>query len=160
MSIMPMAIKNETMKKLATILIGCTMISACSHKVAMAPSKTFIHAGPGYSKAVVIISSGIKTIYIAGLTGDGNDLEAQTKATLANIKTELEAAGAGLKDIVKMNTYIVNYQPESLEIFRKIRKEILGESNMPASTVVGVQALAAKDKLIEIEAVAVVNFNK
>ncbi|MFC4231374.1 RidA family protein [Parasediminibacterium paludis] len=148
------------MKKFAIVLIGWTIMSSCNHKVVMAVSKTFIHPGSGYSKAVVVISNDVKTIYIAGLTGDGNDLEAQTKATFANIKIELEAAGAGLKDIVKMNTYIVNYQSDDIEIFRKIRKEILGESNMPASTVVGVQALAAKGKLIEIDAIAVININK
>ena len=97
------------------------------------------------------------TIYIAGLTGDGTDLETQTRSTFQNIITELEATGATLKDVIKMNTYIVNYKTSDIEVFRKVRKEIMGEMDMPASTVVGVQALAASNKLIEIEAIAVIH---
>ncbi len=143
------------------IVLGFALIfSSCATKFNSITSKQFIHAGPGYSKAVTVLSNNIKTIYIAGLTGDGNDLETQTKSVFENIKTELVATGATLKDVVKMNTYIVNYQPENIEIFRKVRKEILGDTNMPASTIVGVQALAAANKIIEIEAVAVIQINK
>jgi enamine deaminase RidA (YjgF/YER057c/UK114 family) len=55
-----------------------------------------------------------------------------------------------------MNTYIVDYQPEQLEIFRNVRKEVMGDEKMPASTLVGVTALARPEWLIEIDAVAVV----
>lgn len=136
------------------------LLHSCSPRNHQGFSKTYTGAGPGYSKAVCIVSGNIKTIYVSGLTGEGSDLEAQTRATFANIKTELEASGATFKDIVKMNTYIVNYRPSDIEIFRGVRKEILGVKDMPASTVVGVEALAAKDKLIEIEAVAVLKMNK
>jgi enamine deaminase RidA (YjgF/YER057c/UK114 family) len=61
-----------------------------------------------------------------------------------------------MDDVVKMNTYIVDYGPESLEVFRGVRKELMGEADMPASTLVGVAALALPEWLIEIEAVAVV----
>jgi enamine deaminase RidA (YjgF/YER057c/UK114 family) len=136
------------------------LLSACSNKIQTHIQKEFLHAGSGYSKAVVVTNGNTKTIYVAGLTGEGEDFETQTRATFNNIKTELESAGANLKDIVKMNTYIVNYKPDLIDIFRKVRKEILGEKEMPASTVVGVPALAAKDKLIEIEAIAVIEINK
>lgn len=133
------------------------MFSSCSTALRSGVTKQFIHAGPGYSKAVVITSGHVKTIYVAGLTGDGKDLSEQTRSTFLNIKTELEACGASLKDIVKMNTYIVDYAPSYIDQFRAIRKEILGEKEMPASTVIGVSALAAKDKVIEIEAIAVIS---
>ncbi|MDI9364119.1 MAG: Rid family hydrolase [Flavobacterium sp.] len=98
--------------------------------MAITASTLFIHAGLGYSNALLVLSSGVKTIYIAGLTGNGSNLEVQTKATFANIKAVFEAASASLKDIVKMNTYIVNYQPENIEVFRKVGKKILDETNM------------------------------
>lgn len=135
----------------------CTSIIGCVSKISNTIAKQFIHAGPGYSKAVVVTTGKTVTIYIAGLTGDGTDLETQTRSTFQNIITELDAAGATLKDVVKMNTYIVNYKTSDIEIFRKVRKEIMGEMDMPASTVVGVQALAASNKLIEIEAIAVIH---
>ena len=136
--------------------VCCTSSIGCASKMSSSATKQFIHAGPGYSKAVVVTTNKTVTIYIAGLTGDGADLETQSRATFQNIITELQATGATLKDVVKMNTYIVNYKPSDIEIFRKVRKEIMGEKDMPASTVVGVQALAVSNKLIEIEAVAVI----
>ena len=66
-------------------------------------------------------------------------------------------ANATFKDVVKMNTYIVNFKPETdLPIFRKVRKEFLGTENYPASTLVGVESLGRKEWLIEIEAIAVI----
>lgn len=56
-----------------------------------------------------------------------------------------------------MNTYIVNFNPEvDLPVFRKIRKEFLGDENYPASTLIGVESLGRKEWLIDIEAIAVV----
>ena len=148
------------MKKILSSSVLILLMSACSNKIQTHIQKEYLHAGAVYSKAVVITNGNTKTIYVAGLTGDGEDFEAQTRATFNNIKTELEGAGATLKDVVKMNTYIVNYKPELIDIFRKVRKEIMGEKEMPASTVVGVPALAAKDKMIEIEAIAIIEINK
>ena len=69
----------------------------------------------------------------------------------------MHQANATFKDVVKMNTYIVNFKPETdLPIFRKVRKEFLGTENYPASTLVGVESLGRKEWLIEIEAIAVV----
>jgi enamine deaminase RidA (YjgF/YER057c/UK114 family) len=34
---------------------------------------------------------------------------------------------------------------------------MLGDTDMPASTIIGIPALAAKDRLIEIEAIAVIS---
>ena len=148
------------MKRLVIISLTLLCLSSCNNKLQSNFSKKFQHAGPGYSKAVVVTNGNTKTIYVAGLTGDGEDFETQARATFNNIKIELEDAGATLKDVVKMNTYIVNYKPELVDIFRKVRKEIMGEKEMPSSTVVGVPALAAKDKMIEIEAIAIIEINK
>ena len=149
-----MKINNNT---IPLWILAITLFSACANKITNTATKEFIHGNGHFSKAVTVSANNVKTIYISGLTGDGDNLEAQTRSTFANIKIELEAAGASLKDIVKINTYIVNYKPEDIEVFRKVRKEILGEKDMPASTVVGVQALAVTDKTIEIEVIAVLN---
>ena len=79
------------------------------------------------------------------------------RSVLANLEKALNSAGADMKDIVKMNTYIVDYQPAMLDTFRNIRKELMGDEKMPASTLVGVTSLALPEWLIEIDAVAVVN---
>lgn len=118
--------------------------------------KTYVDTHNGYSEAVVITSGNLKTIYISGQIGQGPDMEAQMRDALSKMEGILKDAGASMKDVIKMNTYIVDYGPESLEVFRGVRKELLGDTDMPASTLVGVEALALVEWLIEIEAVAVV----
>ncbi|MCU0351605.1 MAG: RidA family protein [Flavobacterium sp.] len=119
--------------------------------------KEYLEPNEGFSQTVVVKTGNFKTLYISGQIGDGNDLEAQTITTFQNLEKQLTNCNATFKDVVKMNTYIVNFNPEvDLPIFRKIRKEFLGNENYPASTLVGVESLGRKEWLIEIEAVAVV----
>jgi enamine deaminase RidA (YjgF/YER057c/UK114 family) len=119
--------------------------------------KEYIEPNEGFSQTVVVKTGNFKTLYISGQIGDGDDLEAQTIATFQNLEKQLQNSNATFKDVVKMNTYIVNFNPEiDLPIFRKVRKHFLGNENYPASTLVGVESLGRKEWLIEIEAVAVV----
>jgi enamine deaminase RidA (YjgF/YER057c/UK114 family) len=84
------------------------------------------------------------------------DLRAQTEKALDNLVAALAAAGAKPADVVKVNTYVVNYRPADYPIIREARARIFEGQNPPASTMIGVQALAVEDLLIEIEAIAVV----
>lgn len=118
--------------------------------------RTFIDTHDGYSEAVVLRYGNLKTIYVSGQIGQGKDLESQMRSALENLEAVLGTGGATLEDVVKMNTYIVDYGPRSLETFRAVRREVMGDSDMPASTLVGVEALALPEWLIEIEAVAVI----
>lgn len=119
--------------------------------------KEYIDPNEGFSQTVIVKTGNYKTLYISGQIGIGKDLETQTNSTFKNLEMQLHQANATFKDVVKMNTYIVNFQPETdLPIFRKVRKEFLGTENYPASTLVGIQALGNKDWLIEIEAIAVI----
>ena len=119
--------------------------------------KEYIEPNEGFTQTVVVKTGNFKTLYISGQIGDGTDLEAQTITTFQNLEKQLTNCNATFKDVVKMNTYIVNFNPEvDLPIFRKVRKEFLGNENYPASTLVGVESLGRKEWLIEIEAVAVV----
>lgn len=117
---------------------------------------------PSYSH--VAVASGPRTIYLAGqvpadaqgrLVGAG-DLAAQATQVMENIGTALAAAGAGFADVVKITTYVVGYKPEHRAIISEVRgKFFAGRAAPPASTLVGVAALAAPEWLIEIEAIAV-----
>jgi len=115
----------------------------------------FINPASGYSQVVKVQNEELITLYISGQIGEGEDLDTQMRSALENLRQQLEAGGAGFKDIVKMNTYIVDYRPEDLDVFRGVRKEIMGDTDMPASTLVGVQALALPEWKIEIEAIAI-----
>ena len=119
--------------------------------------KQYIEPNEGFSQAVIVKTGIYKTIYISGQVGIGDTLESQTIATFENLNKQLRSCNATFKDVVKMSTYIVNFNPATdLSIFRKIRAEFLGTENYPASTLVGVPILGNKDWLIEIEAIAIV----
>lgn len=137
--------------------MGCIYDSETSSRTSKTNvSKTYIDPAQGYSQAVVVESNGKKTIYISGQVGSGPNFETQFKDALNKLFKTLENSGASFKDVVKYNTYIVDYQPAHLDTFRTIRKELLGEKDMPASTLVGVEALGLPEWGVEIEAVAVV----
>ncbi len=113
----------------------------------------------------VVAAQGGKLVFIAGqvafdkagnVVGKGA-LKAQTQQVYLNLRTALAAAGASPKDVVKTVTYIVGYNPAQLPPLREVRQAFYGTAEPPASTLVGVQALAREELLIEIEAFAVVS---
>ncbi|MGH7059453.1 MAG: RidA family protein, partial [Stellaceae bacterium] len=117
---------------------------------------------PGFSQ--VVVASGTRTVYTAGqvsidehgaLIGPG-DLAAQTAQAMRNVGLALTAAGATFADIVKITTYVVSYQPEHRAVVGSARAPFFASRTPPASTLVGVAALALPEWLVEIEAVAVV----
>jgi enamine deaminase RidA (YjgF/YER057c/UK114 family) len=121
-----------------------------------------------YGWTHVVASTGGKTIHISGQTafdasgqvvGKG-DLKRQTEQTFENLRLALAAAGATWNDVVVTRLYIVNFKPDQLPIIREVRSRFVSPEHPPASTLVGVTALAHPDWLIEIEATAVVYDNK
>ena len=73
----------------------------------------------------------------------------------ANVKIAVEAAGATMADIVKLNVYLVaEVDPGRRAEVRAIRERYVNTENPPASTLVFVSRLARPGWLIEIEAVA------
>lgn len=144
------------MKHFVIGLIVLTVISCSASHTTGEVKKTFIHPANGFSKTVSVTANNVTTIYISGLTAEGADFATQTRLVFSSIQSELNNLDANFSDIVKMNTYIVNINPELVNIFRGIRKENLGETDLPASTIIGIPSLAAKDRLIEIEAIAII----
>jgi enamine deaminase RidA (YjgF/YER057c/UK114 family) len=117
----------------------------------------------GYTH-VVTITGPAKMIFISGqvaidkegkLVGPG-DLKTQIRQASANLKAALEAAGATPADIVKTNTYIVNYKQSDYSAMREARGELFPDGEPPASTLVGVTSLAVEGLMVEMEAVAAV----
>ena len=118
-------------------------------------SKTYIEPHNGYSEAVAYEANGVKTIYISGQVGEGDTFENQFRDAISKLQKTLAQSGASFKDVVKINTYIVDYSPNMLPAFRAVRKELLGDSDMPASTLIGVATLGLDTWKVEIDAVAV-----
>ena len=115
---------------------------------------------PGFSQVVTATEG--KVVFISGqvalnanneLVGEG-DLRAQVVQTFENLKRALAAVGATFDDVLKTNTYIVNYTPDMIGVIREVRSQYLPQDKPPASTLIGVQALVLEGLLIEIEAFA------
>lgn len=153
------------LKPFVTVLIlalSCSLTSCRKSKSQVVESssqglleKTYIDTHNGYSEAVVVVSGDLKTIFVSGQVGEGPDLDSQMRSALKKLLNVLAKAGASIDDVTKMNTYIVDYDESQLEVFRNVRKELLGDEKMPASTLVGVPSLGREEWLIEIEAIAV-----
>lgn len=82
------------------------------------------------------------------------DMETQMHQTFQRIGQVLEAAGASFADIVMMRSYFVHIERD-LPVLRKVRREYLS-APYPASSAIGVPALAIRGLEIEIEAQAIV----
>lgn len=84
------------------------------------------------------------------------DLAAQLRQTFLNVKAALEEAGASVKDIVRLDTYMVaSAMNEYRTVGTKVRSEMLGQAHPPGATVF-VTGLMIPDALVEISAIAAV----
>jgi enamine deaminase RidA (YjgF/YER057c/UK114 family) len=88
-----------------------------------------------------------------GQPGHPGDFAAQARATYRALKAQVEAAGGTLSSVVKLTTYLVDIRHRT--DLAPIREEFFGKKG-PASTLVGVTALAQPGWLIEVEAIAVI----
>src|SRR5215470_4726088 len=93
---------------------------------------------------------------IAGAEIDGNgatrlDIRIQTKAVIENVRDILQSAGAELKDVVEITTYLVNM--DDFAGYNEVYGEYFGYDG-PARTTVAVRQLPHPHLLIEIRALA------
>lgn len=119
-----------------------------------------VYNPPTYSQAVKV--SGAQTLlFIAGQVAyddKGNpahrgDFAAQARLVFQSLKAQVEAGGGTLDSIVKINTYLTDLRHRADLI--PVREEFFGKKG-PASTLIGVTALAHPDWLLEVEAIAVI----
>ena len=111
-----------------------------------------------YSQAWEV--TGAKLIFVAGQVSvdtEGNslgtgDIVLQTRTVLENVKSVLEGAGARLKDVIKLNTYVTDIT-EFRAKTREIRREYFPQ-DFPTHTLVEVKSLARPEFMVEVEAVA------
>jgi enamine deaminase RidA (YjgF/YER057c/UK114 family) len=130
-------------------------------KQAINPPSVFRSLDHGFSQAV--IASGEKTLYVSGQTAwdsqkrliGAGDLERQARQAFANVQAVVEAAGGTLADVVSLRIYVVDYRLEKAEAVGSAYRDFFSGEAKPASTWVGVAALADPGFLIEVEATAV-----
>jgi 2-iminobutanoate/2-iminopropanoate deaminase len=111
---------------------------------------------PGVAAAgqrLVFVSGNVGVDATGTVVGMG-DVAAQSRQAFKNIEAILAQAGASLKDVVKITTFLVPM--ERYAEFAAVRAEVFGDY-YPASSTVGVASLVSSDYLIEIEAIAVLD---
>ena len=111
--------------------------------------------------AVVKLGRAVFTAGACPLGPDGKtvahgDVVAQAQQVMANLVTTLQAAGAGLTDVVKTTVYVASSQRTDLVAAWNVVRAVFGDHDAP-STLVGVQVLGYPDQLVEVEAIAVRN---
>lgn len=121
-------------------------------------------SNPGglYSQLVKVDVGDATFLYLAGQVAedkDGNvvgegDMAAQAEQIYKNIAAILASEGAGLSDIVRATTYIVDMTERAA--VSAIRKKLF-PVNPPATALVEVSALAGDEWLIEVEVTAVIS---
>ena len=122
----------------------------------VAHNASTVSSPPGFSHAVQ--AGGL--IFVSGqvaLDADGNvvgvgDMAEQTRQVFRNLTAVLEAVGASLADVVKLNYFVCDLT--AVPVIRSVRNEFLDPVDPPASTLVGVTGLVVPELLIEVEAVA------
>ena len=116
----------------------------------------------GFVQAHEIAGAG-RTIFCAGQASvdeqgqplHAGDMRAQAERALNNLEVVLDSAGARLGDVVRLNYYTTDLQA-LLGAWEIIATRLASRECRPASTLLGVQALAFPELLLEIEATAVV----
>ena len=100
--------------------------------------------------------------YVAGQLGlkpDGKiagDFRAQAVQAFENLKAALAAVGASFDDVVKLNNYLIDI-PTNISVYREVRDKYVNTGRPPASTTIGVPALARDGALFEVEAIVMLS---
>jgi 2-iminobutanoate/2-iminopropanoate deaminase len=127
------------------------------------PPSVFRSLDHGFSQGVA--ATGRRTLYVSGQTAwdakkqliGASDLRAQARQALLNLRNVVEASGGTLGDVVSLRIYIVAYEAHKAEAVASAFREFFSGDATPASTWVGVAALADPGFLIEVEAIAVLD---
>ncbi len=104
-----------------------------------------------------LVEGPARWLHISGQVGARPDgtleqgFEAQAKRSWANLVAMLHASDMDLGDIVKTNVFLT--RATDVAASRIIREEAL-KGSTPASTLLIISALAHRDLLIEVEAIA------
>ena len=111
----------------------------------------------------VVATEGGRIIFLSGqvsfdsnrkIVGE-NDIVAQTRQTMRNLKDAVETGGGQISDIVQITTHVVNYDPSQLNDITETIAEFFRPECLPTNTLVGVTSLSTDGLLIEIGGMAI-----
>ena len=115
-----------------------------------------------FSKAVVVPMGDYSLVFISGQVGhppegpvkvSAEPFEEEAKMCMGNVERALNKAGATLKDVVRITTYLTDVERD-YPAWNKVRKATF-QGALPASSTVGIRALLVNARM-EIDTVAVI----
>jgi reactive intermediate/imine deaminase len=111
----------------------------------------------GYSHAVafggrMLAISGQVPLDAQGELVGRNDPEAQMRQVFDNLTAALVAAGASIRNVVKLTVFLTDLA--DLPAFRAVRDQYLSSDALPACSLVQVGALVNPEFRVEIDALA------
>ncbi len=101
----------------------------------------------------LVFTAGACPLDPAGNIVAPGDVAGQAEQVMENLKAVLEAAGAGLRDVVKTTVYVATHERGDLVTAWQVVRRHFGDHDAPG-TVLGVTVLGWPDQLVEVEAVA------
>jgi enamine deaminase RidA (YjgF/YER057c/UK114 family) len=110
-----------------------------------------------------MVATGGELVVVAGQVGTtpdgrvpGNDIGSQTRQAFENVRAVLQAAGAGMADVIRLQTFLT--RAEDIPGFMKARQDLFPEyfptAAYPPNTLLVVSRLVRPDLLVEVEAMA------
>lgn len=146
---------KKTMISIVTILIASITfageVTTLNPETLPAPFKNRFSHGK-------LVPADAEWLYTAGQTGRdvdgriGGGIEEQADFAMRNLYNIVVAAGMSSDDVIKMTIYYLD--PAHLPIIVAARNRHFGDDFRPASTAVGISALANAAYLVEVELVA------
>ena len=114
------------------------------------PVGAYTHTVKVPRDAELLIISGQVGINVKGQLQVGP--RKQAEQVFRNILTCLKENGMAKRHLVKLTTFVTD--PRYIEDYRAARKKLIGDTVVPASTLLVVDGLARPDIVIEIEGLA------
>ncbi|MGJ9406447.1 RidA family protein [Nesterenkonia aurantiaca] len=121
----------------------------------LAGSVEYAYAATAPADARLIFLAGACPLDREGATVGAGDYAAQAEQCVANLRTALDEAGAGLHDVVSTRVLVASTRQADLVTAWRVVREAFGDHD-PPSTLLGVTVLGYDAQLVEIEAVAAV----
>ncbi|ROS33033.1 RidA family protein [Curtobacterium sp. PhB78] len=109
------------------------------------------------------VAAGTRLVFLAGAcpldehgaTVAVGDVAGQAAQCVANLRTALAAAGAGVDDLVQTRVLVATTEQQDLVAAWDVVRAAMGDRDVP-STLLGVTVLGYDDQLVEVEAIAAV----
>lgn len=122
---------------------------------ALTDAAQYAYAATAPAGARLIFLAGACPLNADGTTAGIGDLAAQASKAIDNLVVALEAAGAGIQDVISTRVLVASSEQADLVAAWTVVRDAFGTHDVP-STLMGVTVLGYTDQLVEIEAVAAV----